>query len=147
MTLRIFLTTAFALISFSVAAQTCRLDIGGKDVKSIIEVFQLRETQVVLLDSLRTELSEETGRLEVQIEELLAKHPQSTEEELVQLADKYKVLQQRLLAASYESDKTLLSAFNAKQYQRYLELCRAALRMPIEVTPMVYGDSSDPEQH
>ena len=147
MTLKKYLIVAFALTSITVGAQTCRLDVGGKNTESIIEVFQLRDEQIALLDSLRAELAEKTGRLEVQIEALLAKHPQGTEEELVQLADKYKVLQQKLLSASYESDKALLSAFNAKQYQRYLELCKAVLRMPIEVTPKVYNDVTGPERN
>jgi uncharacterized membrane-anchored protein YhcB (DUF1043 family) len=105
---------------FQVNAQACTLDIGGNNTRTIIEVFQLNKTQIGVMETLRGELEIKTKDLENQIEKLLAEHPQSTEEELIKLADKYKVLQQKMVSASYESDKKLLSQFNPKQYDRYL---------------------------
>ncbi|MGB7393443.1 MAG: hypothetical protein WA913_03520 [Pricia sp.] len=135
----------FALCIFTATAQRCTLDIGGKNTQSIVEVFQLNEAQIEMMETLRGELEIETKGLEEQIEKLLADHPQSTEEELIKLADKYKALQQKMVDASYESDKKMLSQFNPKQYERYLQLCRAAIRMPIKVVPKIYKDSVSPE--
>lgn len=129
------------LQSVHINAQNCTLDVGGKHAKTLVTVFQLNEAQMATLEILQGELAVETKNLEDQIEKLLAEHPQSTEEELIKMADKYKVLQQKVVTASYESDKKLLLEFNAKQYERYLQLCKAALRRPIVVVPKVYNDS------
>ncbi len=136
---------SFVFLSLPINAQNCTLDIGGKNAETMVTVFQLNEAQKATLETLQGELAVATKSLEDQIEKLLAEHPQSTEEELLKLADKYKVLQQKILTASYESDKKLLSEFNAKQYDRYLQLCRAAIRRPIAVVPKVYNDSIAPE--
>ncbi len=138
------LCMALLFISLPINAQTCTLDIGGKNAETMVTVFQLNEKQMAALETLQRELAVETKSLESQIEKLLAEHPQSTEEELIKLADKYKVLQQKIVTASYESDKKLLSEFNAKQYDRYLQLCKAAIRRPIAIVPKVYNDSIDP---
>ncbi|WP_373518270.1 hypothetical protein [Pricia sp.] len=136
---------SLVFLTGSVQAQNCTLDIGGKHAETMVTVFQLNEAQVATMETLQRLLAVETGHLEEQIEKLLAEHPQSTEEELIKLADKYKVLQQKIVTASYESDKKLLSEFNAKQYERYLLLCKAAIRRPIDVVPKIYNDSIDPE--
>lgn len=145
--IKFFNILSFSLLFFAcpLQAQTCTLDIGGKNTETIITVFQLNEDQLEILDTLRRELAVKTKNFNDQIEKLLARHPQSTEEELIKLADKYKVLQQKIVSASYESDKKLLSEFNAKQYDRYLQLCKAAIRMPIGVVPKVYNDSIEPK--
>lgn len=135
----------FGMSLFSTNAQNCTLDIGGKNAETMVTVFQLNEAQMATLETLQGELAVETKSIEDQIQKLLAEHPQSTEEELIKLADKYKVLQQKIVTASYESDKKLLSEFNAKQYERYLQLCKAAIRRPIAVVPKVYNDTIDPE--
>ena len=141
----IILGLSLVFLTGSVQAQNCTLDIGGKNAETIVTVFQLNKAQMATLETLQGELAVETKSLEEQIEKLLAEHPQSTEEELIKLADKYKVLQQKIITASYESDKKLLSEFNAKQYERYIQLCKAAIRRPIAVVPKVYKDSIDPE--
>lgn len=135
----------FGLGVITANAQNCTLDIGGKNTKTIIDVFQLNEAQIATLETLRGELEVETQTIEDQIEKLLAEHPQSTEEELIKLAEKYKVLQQKMVSASYESDKKLLLQFNAKQYERYLQLCKAAIRRPIAVISKIYKDTIGPK--
>ena len=129
------------LLTTSTQAQSCTLDIGGENAETLVKVFQMNEAQVATMKILQQTLAMETEALESQIENLLAEHPQSTEEELLDLAEKYKVLQQKVIEASYETDKKLLSEFNAKQYDRYLQLCKAAIRRPISVVPKVYNDS------
>ncbi len=145
MALRVIFLLFFGLLLFTSNAQNCILGIGGKHTETIIRVFQLNRAQIATMETLRDELAVETKNIENQIEKLLAEQPQSTEEELITLAEKYKVLQQTLVTASYKSDKKLLSQFNAKQYERYLQLCKAATRSPITVVPKVYNDSLGPE--
>ena len=141
----LFLGISLVCFTGSLQAQICTLDIGGKNAETMVTVFQLNEAQMTILEALQGELAVETKSINEQIEKLFAEHPQSTQEELIKLADKYKVLQQKMVTASYESDKKLLSEFNAKQYERYLQLCKAAIRRPISVVPKVYNDSIAPE--
>lgn len=133
--------TVLLLIFSTGKAQDCTLDIGGKNSETIIKVFQLNETQKSTMEALRGELKIETKSIEDQIEKLLAEHPQSKEEDLITMGNKYKTLQQKLVQASWQSDKKLLATFNTKQYERYLELCHAAIRRPIAITPKIYKDS------
>jgi len=135
----------FSLIFYTGNAQNCTLDIGGKNSETIVTVFQLNQTQLATMEALQGELEIETNTIEAQIEKLLAEHPQSTEINLLAMGDKYKVLQQKLVQASYQSDKKLLATFNSKQYERYLQLCKAAIRRPIKVIPTTYKDSVAPK--
>jgi len=139
----ILLTLFFLLVS--VNAQNCTLDIGGKNIDQIVTVFQLNEAQVGTMEALRAELEIKAKTIEDDIQKLFDNHPQSSPEELTTLAGKYKVLQQKLVEASFESDKKLLGTFNEKQYQRYLILCDEALRDPIRIIPIEIGDGIDPE--
>lgn len=129
---------------FEGIAQDCTLDIGGENSGTIIKVFQLNEAQIATMEALRGELAIETKTIEDQIEKLLAEHPQSKEADLLTMGEKYKVLQEKLVQASWQSDKKLLNTFNARQYERYLELCNAAIRRPIRIIPKTY-EKSNPE--
>ena len=135
----------FGTIFITGSAQDCTLGIGGKNAETIVTVFQLNETQTSTMEALRGELEIETKIVEEQIEKLLAEHPQSKPEDLIVMGEKYKVLQNKLVQASYQSDKKLLTTFNTKQYARYLELCNAAIRRPIRITPTVYKDTIAPK--
>lgn len=142
---KLYFFAILGTIFFTGNAQNCTLDIGGKNSETIVTVFQLNETQIATMESLQGELEIETKTIEDQIEKLLAEHPQSKEEDLITMGGKYKVMQQKLVQASYQSDKKLLATFNTKQYERYLELCNAAIRRPIKVSPTIYKDSVAPE--
>lgn len=132
--------------SFSYAvAQNCTLDIGGKNFEMISDIFQLNTKQQTLMESLRGEFEIEVKTIEEDIQKLFDTHPQSTEAELINLSDKYKVLKNKLVNASWESDKKLLESFNPKQYERYQRLCFEAVREPIRITPVQYKDSISPE--
>ncbi len=130
---------------FSAGAQSCTLDIGGKDIDLIVKVFQLNEAQVETMEKLRAELEITTKTVEDDIQKLFDQHPQSSPEQLTTLAEKYKVLQQKLVDASYDSDRKLLETFNERQYERYLSLCMEALLDPIRVAPVQMGGVVDPE--
>ena len=83
--------------------------------------------------------------MEEEIKKFFVEHPQSTEAEMIVLAEKYKKLQQKMVDLSKENDTKLLETFNAKQYERYKSLCNEAFRDPIHVIPTVYNDSIAPE--
>ncbi|MET6990127.1 hypothetical protein [Sediminicola arcticus] len=121
------------LLSSMGMAQECTLGIGGKDVENIIQVFQLNSEQVTLLDELRKALDAETTPLEEQAKELLDTHPQSTPEELTELAAKFKVLERKIVQISRSYDQKLLALFNQKQFQRYVELCAEVARTPLKI--------------
>lgn len=121
-----------------VRAQECFLGIGGDDTDMIVNTFQLNESQIATMETLRGELEVNSKGIEDQITKLLAEHPQSKEEDLIAMGEKYKALQDQLVQLALQADKKLLETFNARQYERYLELCNEAVRRPIFVTPMVY---------
>jgi hypothetical protein len=64
-------------------------------------------------------------------------HPQQTTEELQQLADKYKKLQEEIEANSKAFDLKLLSIFDQRQYERYVALCREAGRQAMSVAAAI----------
>ncbi len=130
-----YCTAIFFLFTLSVQAQVCTLGLGGEDTKTIAQVFQLNEEQLTKLDSLRSEKEIEMRLIEDDIKKLFDTQPQSTPEELTTLAEKYKVLKAKMEVASLEYDKKLLTAFNQKQYERYMALCEAAFREPIALEP------------
>lgn len=128
------LCVLFGMI-FSVSAQDCTLNIGKKNTETIIKIFQLNEEQIATMENLRSELEIETKSIEDTVRKLLDAHPQSTPTELNVLADKYKVLQQKMVNVSKATDKKFITTFNERQYQRYLSLCNEAFRKPIQVIP------------
>ncbi len=132
--------SVFLLLSFSSNAQECILGIGGENTEVLKSVFQLNEDQMSQMQVWSAELKIETSAIEDSIQKLLDQHPQSTPDELIILADKYKVLQQKIVDASFSADKRLLSVFNERQYDRYLALCYDAIRTPIEINTTVVPD-------
>ncbi|MEB8329712.1 hypothetical protein OO009_10115 [Flavobacteriaceae bacterium KMM 6897] len=130
---------AFVLIFFLFSlgiAQECTLGIGGRDAETIIQVFQLNAEQVTKMNELRSALDLETSPIEEQIKKLLETHPQSTQEELTDLAVKFKVLESKIVQISRSYDQRLLALFNQKQFQRYIELCHEAVRTPLKIEPI-----------
>jgi len=128
----------FIMLLFSLwgNAQDCTLDIGGKNTDILIRVFQMNQEQITKMETLRAELEIETKVIEDEIQKLFDNHPQSSPAELTTLSQKYKVFQEKIVMASKASDKALLSIFNEKQYDRYLELCYEAIRRPLKVVPV-----------
>lgn len=133
------------LTSFVGLSQDCTLDAGGGNTDMIVSVFQLNANQTAKLESLKGDYGVKEKALQDEIESLLEKHPQSTPEELTRLGEKYAVLEQNLVTLSKTTDTELLQIFNERQYNRYLELCREAIRKPIVVKPVIYNDSISPK--
>lgn len=131
--------------SYYASAQNCTLDIGGGKNEVVVGIFQLNEAQIATMERLGAELDLENKALEDDIKKLFIEHPQSTTEDLMTLADKYKKLQQKIVDAAMSKEKEFLSEFNEKQYQRYLLLCNEALRDPIRIVPVMVNDTLGPE--
>ncbi|WP_297703527.1 hypothetical protein [uncultured Eudoraea sp.] len=121
-------------IFFTSVGQTvdCTLGIGGKDTETIIKVFQLSEEQLVQMEGWIEELNKSNELIEEQIDVLLDKHPQSNEEELQVLAEKFKPLRAQIIANSRICDQKLVGILNENQYQRYISLCFEAVRRPLK---------------
>jgi len=141
----VYLLLALLSATFFGHAQECTLDIGGKNYNTIIDIFQMNAEQQATLEKVRTELQVSQETIEAEIQKLFSSHPQSTQQELATLSDKYRVLKDKMVDSAWESDKKVLATFNPKQYERYLTLCSEALRNPIEIIPVSYKDSLTPE--
>ncbi|MRI02004.1 hypothetical protein GH721_15780 [Kriegella sp. EG-1] len=116
----------------------CTLDIGGATANPVVEIFQLNEPQKQKLEELRAKYLLASKSIDDEITKLLAEHPQSTPEELLTLAGKYRKLQLKLMQTSRDVDEELIATFNQQQYDFYLTLCHEAVRKPIVVTPVLY---------
>jgi CRISPR/Cas system-associated protein endoribonuclease Cas2 len=138
-----FILVVFSLTSFFVAAQECVLGVSEKSSEILIKVFQLNEEQVAKMEVWQAELQLKTKALEDEIQLLLDTHPQSSPQELTTLADKYQQLQQKIVNVSRETDVSLLSIFNEKQYERYIMLCDEARRRPIKVVPLALQGNAE----
>ena len=141
----LLLSTLFFYVHCQVFSQEnyCALDIGGEDVETLIAIFQLNDEQQSLLEKWRGELLVQSRLIQDEIDQLLADHPQSTEADLRNLAKKYGNLKNKLIRVSAEYDQRLLGVFNDKQYDFYVELCREALRSPLNPIPKE-EDKEDP---
>ncbi len=109
----------------------CTLNLNGKDKNTLIEVFQLNDTQKVQMENWSQELTIANKVLQEEIDLLLKTHPQQTQEELTELAQKYRVLQHKMVANSKAYDIKLLQSFNRKQYKLYTDLCAEVMRTPL----------------
>jgi oligoribonuclease (3'-5' exoribonuclease) len=110
----------------------CTLGIGGKDTETIIKVFQLSEEQLVKMEGWIQQLNKSNELIEEQIDVLLDQHPQSNEEELQVLAEKFKPLRAQIIANSRICDQKLIGILNENQYRRYIDLCTEAIRRPLK---------------
>jgi len=116
-----------------VAQEECILGIGGQDDEVIEEVFQLNDDQIEKMKNWGAELKIRNEILKDQADFLLRKHAQSSPEDLVAMSYKYKDILDSMKQNVRMLDKRLLSIFNAKQYNFYLELCNQLSLLPIYV--------------
>ncbi|SHI47771.1 hypothetical protein SAMN04487911_102189 [Arenibacter nanhaiticus] len=127
----LFLTLLASFISLH-AQNDCGLGIGISDTNNIIQVFQLNGEQVAKLKEFIAALEVETRGIEEAETTLFEKHPQSTAEELTDLAKKYEALQLQMVAVSRKYDLKVLALLNEKQYDRYISLCKEVSRKPLD---------------
>ncbi len=139
-------TIMLLLFTYGGYSQQCNLNVTGGNSGEITEMFQLNAAQKATLETLSGDFELLRKDVEDQIQKLFEDHPQSTQEELTTLSAKYKMLQQKMVKASWEADKSFLQGLNPKQYQLYLDLCTEAILEPITVTPVIYTDSIPPKK-
>ena len=133
--------------SFSLMSQTdCVLGVGITENDIIAEIFQMNEMQKENLANSAAELKYRNELLNNQLENIYTRHPQSTVEEINELAVKYRGVMDSMKIVQAMIDKKVLSLFNQKQYEFYLTLCQEAARSPYIITPKVYADSLRPKQ-
>ncbi|QBA64669.1 DUF2226 domain-containing protein [Muriicola soli] len=116
----------------------CMLGLGGSNTETIIQVFQLNEDQIGKLKEWQAELSLTNKVYQEDIRILFDTHPQSSTKELEELANKYRVLKDQILLNARAYDIKMLKLFNPKQYERYIELCASADRIPYKVVPQPF---------
>lgn len=123
------------------AQNDCILGVGVTSNETIIEVFQLNEEQADKMANFAAELQYRNELLNGQIENTRKKHPQSSKEDLMKLAEKYKIMMDSVEIIQKMIDKKVLTLFNKKQYDRYINLCQETYMRPIYVIPTTYVDS------
>lgn len=129
----------------SLAQKDCILGVGITEDKILIDVFQMNEQQAEQMMNYSAELKYRNELLNNQAENILKRHPQSSEAELIILAEKYKVIRDSMETVQRMIDIRTLKLFNEKQYMRYLELCEEAFRQPVRIIPQVIQDSIPPK--
>ena len=109
----------------------CFLGIGGKDDKTIQEVFQLNEDQVEKMRNWGAELKFRNEIFEMRIEKLLKTHAQSSPEDLMKMSYEFRALLDSMEGNMRLLDRRMLSIFDNDQYNLYIMLCNEVYRSPI----------------
>lgn len=131
----------FAGISALFGQADCILGVGVTHDTIIASVFQLSGVQRGLLINYSAEVKYRNDLLNMELDNVMNRHPQSTVAELQKLAEKYKGVMDSMERVQIMIDKRMLALFNPKQYERYRSLCKEASRSPFVVTPAAYPDS------
>nr|WP_299384425.1 hypothetical protein [Allomuricauda sp.] len=129
----ILITLMLLCSFFAYSQEDCFLGIGGKDDDTIVEVFQLNDVQVEQLRNWSAELKVRNQYLKDKAKHLLRRHAQSSPEDLMAVSYQYKDLLDSMKQNVIMLDKRLLSVFNDRQYNLYLELCNQLTLRPIYV--------------
>ncbi len=122
---------------FCFAQEECALGIGGENDEAIAEVFQLNEQQLEKLRNWSAELKVRNTLLKDQAKFLLKRNAQSSPEDLLSMSHKYRSLLDSMRQNVRMLDKRLLSIFNSKQYNLYMELCGQMMLRPIHLNRSV----------
>lgn len=129
-------TTLYFLLIFSFlgySQEECILGIGGRDDETIAAVFQLNELQLEKLKNWSAELKVRNEILKDQAKYLLKRHEASSPEALKSVAEKYQGLLDSMKQNVRILDRRLLSVFNDRQYDLYIELCDQVMLRPIHI--------------
>ena len=122
------------LSSFYVSAQEeCFLGIGGKDDKTIAEIFDLSHEQLRNLRNWGAELKYRNEIFIIRAESLLKNHPSGSHEDLLKMSYEYKGHLDSMTKNLRLIDKRMLASFNDQQYNIYIQLCNSVLLTPIFV--------------
>ncbi len=147
MKLHVALVLLFGFLSHSVRPQAdCLLGVGITENEVIADIFQMNDSQQEQLVNLAAELKYRNEILNNQLKNLYDRHPQNTVDGLNEMALKYRGIMDSMQSIQSMIDKRILSLFNPKQYELYIELCHQASRSPFVVVPKVYSDSIPSKQ-
>ena len=137
------LVVFFALLfSLHLTAQSdCILGVGVVNDSVLIEIFQLNPKQSKELVNYSAEIKYRNEILDNKLANIRKRHPQSSVQELSNLATAYNVIMDSMHLVQAMVDKRLLTLFNQKQYSLYRNLCLEASRSPFIVAPTIYVDS------
>ena len=128
----------FVMLNFSVLAQEdCMLGIGGQDDETITEVFQLNEEQKENLKNWSAELKIRNEILRDKAEYLLKQNEESSPELLLKVSKEYRDILDSIKKNVRMIDKRMLSTFNPKQYEFYMELCNQLTLRPIHINTSI----------
>ena len=138
-----FIVVFFTLLfSFHLNAQAdCILGVGVVQDSVLIAIFQLNSKQSEELVNYSAEIQYRNEILDNKLANIRKRHPQSTVQELSNLATAYNVIMDSMHLVQTMVDKRLLTLFNQKQYAFYRNLCLEASRSPFIVAPTIYTDS------
>lgn len=125
--------------------KACALGMGGTDEETIIQVFQLTDSQQAQMEEWSAALQHYQKDLDARVQQLFESHPQQSMEELQELATKYQVLKEEAEATSMAFDRRLLSIFDERQYKQYVALCREAGREPMSPMSPIIPESGGEE--
>lgn len=120
----------FAAAAVTAQEAPCLLGTGG-DTETIIEVFQLNEQQQVQLQEWSLELQIRQDEIAKRAGGLLEAQTGSGTSGLDSLAVEYNSLKKEILGIQADFDTRVLSLFNEKQYERYVQLCEEVNRAPL----------------
>ena len=129
--MRYFLFAACFSLMFVAHGQECALGVATVSSKTLIDVFQLRDGQLVSLKKIQNDAAEAMKQAQEEIKKLFEEAPQDTPTQLKALNTKHEAFLVEMEAISLSYDTAFLKELNPKQYQRYVTLCTEAKRTPI----------------
>ncbi|MGB5189549.1 hypothetical protein [Robiginitalea sp.] len=124
----------FVLVRVTVQGQDCPLGLGGTDPQQIAEVFEFDTAQEQRMLKWVDSLELKNAPLQLELDALLASHPQQTPEQLTAMGQKYEEIKEKMVRNSRFYDRLLLGIFRPVQYRKYEELCAELDLYPLEPT-------------
>ncbi|MGA9239504.1 hypothetical protein [Robiginitalea sp.] len=117
-----------------VRGEDCPVGLGGTDPQQIAKVFEFDTTQEQRMLNWVDSLEQKNAPLQLELDELLASHPQQTPEQLTAMGQKYEEIKEKMVRNSLFYDRLLLGIFRPAQYRKYAELCAELDLYPLEPT-------------
>ncbi|MGB5403361.1 MAG: hypothetical protein WBN13_05250 [Robiginitalea sp.] len=131
---RNFFLFVFFWVCVIVRSQECPLGLGGTDPQQIAKVFEFDTAQEQRMLKWVDSLEQKNAPLQLELDELLASHPQQTPEQLTAMGQKYEEIKEKMVRNSRFYDRLLLGIFRPVQYRKYEELCAELDLYPLEPT-------------
>jgi hypothetical protein len=131
---RNFFLVSFLYATVAVQGQDCPLGLGGTDPQQIAKVFEFDTAQEQRMLKWVDSLEQKNAPLQLELDELLASHPQQTPQQLTAMGQKYEEIKEKMVRNSRFYDRLLLGIFRPVQYRKYAELCAELDLYPLEPT-------------